>query len=149
MSDGAGLFLQIEPKGGKLWRFSYRFEGKQRTISMGVYPDTGLADARRERDEARKLLAGGVDPSADRKATRELVVAEAAPPVVLPTVRDVAEEFEAKSRREGQKQPTLEKLHWCLGMTYPAFGDRPVSQITAAEVLERVAAIAIQDSLGA
>ena len=138
MADGLGLFLQVETTGGKLWRFSYRFAGKHRTISMGSYPATGLADARHKRDEARSLLASGVDPSANRKAGRLVIIAEAAeaaPPVVLPTFREVAEEFAAKVRREGQKQPTLEKLHWCLGMAYSGFGDRPIAQIVAADVL--------------
>ena len=87
---------------------------------MGVYPATGLADARRKRDEARSLLANGVDPSANRQAGRLLVAAEAAPPVTLPTFREVAEEYAVKVRRQGRKQPTMDKLHWCLAMTYPA-----------------------------
>ena len=68
--DGRGLYLEVSPSGGKLWRLKYRFLGKEKRLSLGVYPDTGLKDARAKRDEARKLLAAGVDPSANRKALK-------------------------------------------------------------------------------
>lgn len=70
MFDGGGLYLLITPSGGKLWRFKYRFEGKENTLSFGSYPETTLAEARTKREEARKLLANGVDPSKHRQATK-------------------------------------------------------------------------------
>src|SRR5665647_757338 len=70
LSDGGGLFLLVTPAGGKWWRYSYRFEGKQKTLSLGTYPDTGLKDAREKHGEARKLLAKGIDPGETRKATK-------------------------------------------------------------------------------
>jgi hypothetical protein len=69
-SDGGGLFLLIQPGGSKLWRQAYRFAGKQRTLALGVYPHVSLADARSGRDNAKKLLAQGIDPSAHRKTAR-------------------------------------------------------------------------------
>jgi len=68
--DGAGLFLEIEPNGTKLWRYKYRFAGKQKMISCGIYPGVSLSDARLQRSEARRLLEEGFDPSAARKAER-------------------------------------------------------------------------------
>jgi hypothetical protein len=68
LGDGGGLYLLIRPNGSKWWRFDYRFNGKRKTISLGVYPDVGLKSARIARDEARKLLTQGVDPSANRRA---------------------------------------------------------------------------------
>ena len=65
--DERGLYLEISPKGGKWWRFKYRFTGKEKRLSLGVYPDVGLKEARTARDEARKLVAQGVDPSIVRK----------------------------------------------------------------------------------
>ena len=65
--DERGLYLEISPKGGKWWRFKYRFAGKEKRLSLGVYPDVGLKEARTARDEARKLVAQGVDPSVVRK----------------------------------------------------------------------------------
>src|ERR1022692_5153739 len=68
--DGRGLYLEIAPSGGRWWRFKYRFAGKEKRISLGVYPDIGLKDAREARDAARRLMAKGVDPAEHRKAAR-------------------------------------------------------------------------------
>ena len=70
LSDEKGLYLEIAPSGGKWWRLKFRFDGKEKRLSLGVYPDVGLKEARDRRDEARKLLADGVDPSANRKAQK-------------------------------------------------------------------------------
>ena len=68
--DGGGLYIELSPAGGKWWRLKYRFDGKEKRISLGTYPDTSLASARAKRDEARKLLAVGVDPGEQRKAAK-------------------------------------------------------------------------------
>lgn len=68
--DGGGLYLEISPAGGKLWRLKYRFGGKDKRLALGAYPDIGLADARERRDDARKLLAAGADPGEQRKAEK-------------------------------------------------------------------------------
>ena len=60
--DSRGLYLEIAPRGTKAWRFKYRFAGKEKRISMGIYPEVSLKLARRRRDEARKLLARDIDP---------------------------------------------------------------------------------------
>src|SRR5277367_4721956 len=68
--DERGLYLEISPAGGKWWRLKYRFAGKEKRVSLGVYPDVTLKEARERRDSARKLLSQGVDPSENRKAIR-------------------------------------------------------------------------------
>ena len=70
MFDERGLFLLITPSGGKWWRFKYRFDNKEKLLSLGVYPDVGLKDARERRDEARKQVATGTDPAENRKALK-------------------------------------------------------------------------------
>ena len=70
LPDGGGLYLELSPAGGKWWRLKYRFDGIEKRISLGTYPDTSLASARAKRDEARKLLAAGVDPGEQRKAAK-------------------------------------------------------------------------------
>jgi len=75
MFDGGGLYLEVAISGGKLWRFKYRFNGKEKRQALGTYPATSLAKARERRDEARRLLADGVDPSENRKVQAAAKVA--------------------------------------------------------------------------
>ncbi|OGA14497.1 MAG: hypothetical protein A3H32_11795 [Betaproteobacteria bacterium RIFCSPLOWO2_02_FULL_63_19] len=70
IADSAGLYLEVSPSGGKLWRFKYRFDRKQRMLALGIYPEISLAGARHKRDEARKLLASDTDPSEHRRAAK-------------------------------------------------------------------------------
>ena len=70
LSDGGGLHVLIQPTGSKLWRLAYRFAGKQKALALGVYPVVSLEEARRRRDEAKKLLARSIDPSVQRKADK-------------------------------------------------------------------------------
>jgi integrase len=71
LHDERGLYLEVSPSGGKWWRLKYRFDGKEKRLSLGVYPYVCLKDARERRDDARKLVANGVDPSENRKAQKE------------------------------------------------------------------------------
>ena len=70
MFDGGGLYLEVSPAGGKLWRLKYRFDGKEKRLALGIYPDVTLKNARERRDDARTLLADGVDPSKNREAQK-------------------------------------------------------------------------------
>jgi integrase len=123
--DERGLFVIVNPDGSRWWRFRYALNGKEKGISLGVYPDITLKRARDKRDDARKLVADGIDPSAKRQA--EKVAA--------------ADTFEAIAREWLDKQPfaeaTLEKAKWTFEeLLFPHIGNRPVSQLTAPEVLE-------------
>lgn len=70
LTDGKGMVLMVYPNGSKYWRLRYRFAGKEKMLALGEYPEVSLADARARRDEARKLLANGVDPSENKKAVK-------------------------------------------------------------------------------
>src|SRR5262249_46045943 len=129
-SDGGGLFLLTQPGGSKLWRFAYRFAGKQKTLALGVYPAVSLADARSGRDRAKRLLAQGIDPSLQRKAERRPARAAAAN-----TFRVIADELVAKHEREGRAGVTLNKNRWLLSLACAEIGERPASEITAPELL--------------
>ena len=124
--DERGLFMLVTPPGGRLWRFRYRLFGREKLLSLGAYPDVTLKRAREKRDEARKLVADGIDPSARRKAER------GAP----------AETFEAVAREwlELQRKALSEETISILGtrlrsFLYPYLGNRPVGAISAQEVL--------------
>ncbi|ELP2457966.1 DUF4102 domain-containing protein, partial [Salmonella enterica] len=68
--DGGGLYLQVEPNGSRYWRMKYRFAGKEKRLSFGVYPTVTLADARQKREDAKKLLVAGEDPGEVKKAKK-------------------------------------------------------------------------------
>jgi hypothetical protein len=70
LTDGQGMHLLINPNGSKYWRLQYRFDGKQKVLALGVYPMVSLGEARRKRDEAKKLVSDGIDPSEKKKQTR-------------------------------------------------------------------------------
>ncbi len=99
LSDEKGLYLEVAPSGGKWWRLKYRFGGKEKRISLGVYLDVGLKLARERRDEARRLLADGIDPGEHRKthkSARADAVADLNAPELLSTIRRI----EARGRLE-------------------------------------------------
>ena len=73
--DGRGLYLLVVPNGGRYWRYNYRFSGKQKTFALGIYPDVSLAKARARHEVARRLLAVGFDPAAQKHAVRRAVEA--------------------------------------------------------------------------
>ena len=107
LHDEGGLFLIVKPSGGKLWRLKYRFNGTEGQLSIGTYPTTGLKDAREGRDQAKKQLADGINPSADKK--RKAVAATIA---ADNTFKSLAEEFLDKMQREGLSGATLVKARW-------------------------------------
>lgn len=130
LSDGHGLVLAVQASGSKLWRFRYRFAGRQKTLHIGPWPATSLADTREKCREARKTIASGVDPALEKK--RAKVAARFA---VATTFKDVALEWIAKCEREGRAEVTLDKLRWLLAMAYPLIGSHPINGITPTEAL--------------
>jgi integrase len=128
LSGGGGLYLLIQSHGSKLWRMSYRFAGKQKTLALGIYPTLMLREAREQRDEAKRLLAKGIDPSLQRRLDKQAASTGN-------TFRAVAEEVLAKLEKEGRADVTLAKKRWLLDFAYPELGDRPIAVITAPELL--------------
>lgn len=128
--DEAGLFLIVKPSGGKLWRLKYRRLGKEQQLSIGRYPDVGLKEARERRDEARKMIAAGGDPSFEKKRAAVAASVNAAN-----TFKAVADEFIEKREREGLKTITTGKARWLLGQLEPALGQRPIADIEPYELL--------------
>jgi integrase len=130
LTDTDGLYLLVTPAGGRYWRMNYRHLGKQKTLSFGVWPDTGLAEARAQRDAARKVLAREGDPAEQIKLERIAATVAAAN-----SFKAVGDEWLAKAEREGRSAVTMKKLRWLLGFIYASVGSRPVAAVTAQEVL--------------
>jgi len=122
MFDGGGLHLFVKPNGSKLWRLNYSWLGKQKTLSLGQWPDLSLADARSKREEARRVLASAIDPSQQRKI--DIAKARIAE---NDSFKSVAVEWIAKNEREGMAEITLSKIRWLLGKAYPKIGSRPIA----------------------
>ena len=126
--DERGLYLEVSPSGGKWWRLKYRYNGKEKRLSLGVYPDVTLKMARDRRDESRKLLADGIDPSANRKAKK--------------LANGGGNSFEIVAREWFIKYST----NWTADHggriirrlerdVFPWIGDKPIAKITAPELL--------------
>lgn len=120
----------ITPSGGRWWRFKYRYEGKEKLLSMGTYPEVSLKDARDKRDSARKQVAAGIDPSSHRKAVKLTAETNAANSFEV-----VAREWFSKllpSWTEGHAEKILSRLERLI---FPHIGARPIASITAQELL--------------
>ena len=124
--DGESLFLHVKPNGTKLWIFAYRFQGKQRTLSIGVYPDVGLKKAREVRAEARERLAAGIDPNESKKVSNTGSI----------TFKSVALEW-VNNRRNVWSAGHLETVEQRLNANvYAVIGDMPITDITPQDVLK-------------
>ena len=130
MADEKGLYLLLQPTGGRLWRFDYRFEGKRKTLALGAYPDVTLKAARERLGDARTLLADGVDPSLNRKAQNAAKATSAANSFEV-----VAREWFAKFKpqwTDGHSEKILARLERDI---FPWVGGRPIADVKAPEIL--------------
>lgn len=126
--DGRGLYLEVNPAGGRYWRFKYRFNDKERRMGFGVYPDIGLADARERRDQARKLIANGVDPAEAKQAAK---VSRAGGD----SFEAIAREWHSKNLHMWTEAHGISILRRLEQNTFPWIGAKPIKQITPPEML--------------
>lgn len=139
--DGDGLYIEVRPNGGKWWRFKYRYEGKEKLLSFGTYPEVPLALARTRRAEARQLVAAGTDPSAARQEAKQANRRDA-----LSTVEAVSRAW-LTHRASGWTPGTLDAITRSLeNHVFPVLGSRPIRGITARDIKHVVQAV---DKLGA
>lgn len=129
--DGLGLYLEVTPRGGKWWRLKYRHGGKEKLLSMGTYPDTSLRKAREKRDEARALLAAGVDPSVVRKAAKASRSFGDAKSFEV-----VAREFHETMREQWSEPHAKRWLERLNKDVFPYLGARALIDISAPLLLE-------------
>ncbi len=138
--DGDGMFLLIHPNGSKYWRFRFRFGGKQHLMAFGVYPETSLADARQKREEARRLVAAGVDPREHRRALKE----EQAKEVI--TFESVARDWHASNQKwsESHSGRVLKSLEDNL---FDAIGKRNIAELKTRDLLIPIKAVEMSGRL--
>lgn len=131
LHDGAGLYLWVYEDGRKYWRLRYWMSGKEKSLSLGVYPEIGLKEARRRRDDNRKLMDDSIDPSAERKAgkLRKLRASEN-------SFEAVAREWYAKQLHTWVPKHADDVLRRFEVNAFPFIGARPIGEIEAPELLE-------------
>lgn len=130
LADERGLFLLVNPSGSKYWRWKFRVDGKEKLLSFGTYPDVGLREAREKRDQAKKLMAAGIDPAQNRKAQKAA------------RTEEVANSFEVICREWlSQRSDTVEPAQTAKTLArmekdvFPWLGQRPITEISAPEIL--------------
>lgn len=140
LSAGGGLFLEVGPDGSKCWRFRYTHAGKRGLLSMGLYPEIGLEEARRRRDAARTQVAQGVSPSEHRRVEKEAARLSAAN-----SFEAVAKEWLA--RLTDKAESTRGKAAWLLQFAIDDFGKCPVNEVTPPMVLAVCRKLEVKDKL--
>lgn len=128
--DEKSLYLIINPSGSKWWRWDYRFAGKRKTLSMGVYPEVGLKAARDKRDEARRLVADGIDPGENRKIQKAALLERAENSFEV-----VAREWYAKFSPNWAASHSSKIIRRFEREVFPWLGGRPIAEINAPELL--------------
>ncbi|MBF0283870.1 MAG: tyrosine-type recombinase/integrase [Magnetococcales bacterium] len=130
LADGDGMYLLVKPS-GRYWRMDYRFGEKRKTLALGVYPEVGLKAARAKREEARSLLAGGIDPGEARKAEKLAEKVAAAN-----SFETVAREWVETQRPKWTPRHAVYTVRRLEADIFPAIGHRPMDEITPMEMLE-------------
>ncbi len=123
-ADGKGLYLLVKPNGSKLWQHKFRVSGKEKSMSYGPYPEVSLVEARRERDKTRRQLREGLDPALEHKKARA-----AARFGAENSFEKVAEEYVAKTVKEGLSEATISKSKWFLRLLASDVGKLPVDGV--------------------
>lgn len=128
--DSGGLYLRINPNGSKLWQLKYRYLGKEKMLSLGLFPLVTLAEAREKRDEAKKKLINGIDPSAAKKAEKQRVIRNAEN-----TFKVVALEWYESRKTIWSPAHADNVMHRMEADIFPYLGNRPIAEIDAPELL--------------
>jgi integrase len=128
--DAFGLHMIINPTGSKVWRLKYHYHNKEKLVSLGKYPFVSLKDARTKADEYRSQLAQGLDPSSEKQKAKADIQAGHEN-----SFRAMAKAYRDKVEQEGKAEATLAKLDWMLNMAFQEFGDRPITDIKAPDIL--------------
>lgn len=124
--DERGLYLHVFPTGGRLWRLKYRVAGREKLLALGSYPDVGLKDARERRDAARKLVAAGVDPSANRRAEKA---------AKANTFEAIGREWIELQSKKLNETTFARNLRFLEEFLFPAIGRHPITTVRAQDLL--------------
>lgn len=133
LADGGGMYLEIMPNGSKYWRLKYRFDGKEKRLALGVYPDVSLALARERRQDARTLLAKGIDPSENKKAVKAAKSDKLDNSFEVIAREWIASHMANKAASHRDKVVRRFELY-----IFPWLGNKPIADITTPQILETI-----------
>ncbi len=134
LRDGGALSLDIMPSGTKTWRYSYRIHGKQKTFTIGQYPDTSLSEARTSRDKARKLVSEGVDPSQQKQIIKRQIVED--------SFQGIAETWLAQMKPNWSETHHTRLVSYLSRDAFPMIGNRNIAEIGAPEIIPIIMQVA-------
>ncbi|EDV9739604.1 integrase arm-type DNA-binding domain-containing protein [Salmonella enterica] len=140
LTDGQGMHLLVNPNGSKYWRLQYRFDGKQKVLALGVYPMVSLGEARRKRDEAKKLVSDGIDPSEKKKADK-IEQSEAL------TFEAVARDWHTACKRKWSASHSERVLKSLEDNLFSSIGQRKIAELKTKDLLEPVKTVAASGRL--
>lgn len=142
LSDGDGLYVLVKTNGAKWWRFDYSFSGSRKTLSLGVYPVTGLGDARRKADDARIKISNDINPSDERKEERAVKAIEIenknrrdAGMAIINSFADITRQWLASIEHLTKSQTHIKKISRIERLAFPVIGDIPINQVKSSDIL--------------
>jgi len=139
LSDGGGLFILVNPNSSKYWRLKYRFQGKEKSLALGVYPAVSMATARKDAVEAKSLIRNNIDPSVRRKQDKQLKVAN--------TFSNIASEWHEKQKGSWSKDHAERVLRTLKKDVYPTIGDMSIKDIKTSDCLCVIRAVEARGAL--
>ena len=133
LRDGGALSLDVMPSGTKAWRYAYRIHGKQKTFTIGQYPDTSLSEARTSRDKAKKLVRAGIDPSQQKQIIKRQIAED--------SFQGIAMVWLKKMQGEWSDVHYKRSTTYLSKDVYPFIGSRMISEIEAPEIIPVIMAV--------
>lgn len=130
LTDGEGMHLMVHPNGSKYWRLQYRFDGKQKMLALGIYPEISLSEARQRRDDAKRQVANAIDPSEQKKVDKQARKA-----TVENTFKAIALEWHEYKRPNWSKGYAEDIMEAFENDIFPDIGKRPIAEIKPLEIL--------------
>ena len=127
LRDGGGLFCEVLTTGAKVWRFNYRIHGKQKTFTIGKFPDTSISEARTSRDEAKKLVSSGIDPSQQKQINKKALTEN--------TFQKIAEVWLKHQKPEWSAEHYRRTKSYLERDVFPWLGNREAKSIEAPDII--------------